>query len=231
MTYPPVPALCPPPVRAEVSDESIVRVSLDRCQRGIALTEFALTFPILLILASSGIELINYALTVKKVGELAVMVSDNASRMGAQSAINNKPISEAEINDVFIGADLQGSELSLGQRGKIVLSSLQQNATGGQTIKWQRCFGGDAYHSAYGTEGTGATGNSFAGMGPTGQEITAASGTAVMVVEIHYTYKRLMPIISLPLRDITEFSAYNVRDSRDLTTVHNDENVTRSICT
>ena len=219
-------APCPPPAQ-----EVIAPAGLIRRQDGIALTEFALAFPILLILASSGIELINYALTVKKVGELAVMVSDNASRMGAQSAINNKPVSEAEINDVFIGADLQGSELNLGQKGKIVLSSLQQNATGGQTIKWQRCFGGDAYHSAYGTEGTGATDNSFAGMGPASQEIKAASGTAVMVVEIHYTYKRLMPIISLPLRDITEFSAYNVRDSRDLSRVHNDENVTRSICT
>ncbi|WP_340264136.1 hypothetical protein [Sphingobium mellinum] len=202
-----------------------------QCDSGIALTEFAVAFPLLLLLATSGLELINYALTVKRVGELSVMVSDNASRMGAQSAINNKPVSEAEINDVFIGADLQAENLNLGQNGKIVLSSLQRNADGGQTIKWQRCFGGDAYHSAYGPEGTGATGTGFAGMGPTGQEITAAAGTAVMVVEVHYTYKRLMPLISLPLRDITELSAFNVRDSRDITQLYNTENVTPSTCT
>lgn len=201
------------------------------CDSGIALTEFAMSLPLLIILASSGLELINYALTVKRIGELAVMVSDNASRMGSQTAINNKPVSEAEINDVFVGADLQASSLNLATEGKIVLSSLQQNASGGQTIKWQRCFGGDAYHSAYGTEGTGATGTSFAGMGPTGQEIKAAAGTAVMVVEVHYTYKRLMPIIRLPLQDITEFSAFNVRDSRDITQVYNTENVTPSTCT
>jgi Flp pilus assembly protein TadG len=203
-----------------------------QCQNGVALTEFALSLPILLILASSGLELINYALTVKRVGELAATVADNASRMGAQSVINNKPVSEAEINDVFIGADLQGSGLNLSQNGKIVLSSLQQNSSGGQMIKWQRCFGGNAYHSAYGPENTGATGNSFAGMGPTGQEIKAASGTAVMVVEINYTYRRLVPIISLPLRDITDFSAFNVRDSRDLINPpQNTENVTPSACT
>lgn len=150
----------------------------DRFQRqsGVALTEFALSFPILLILASSGIELINYALTVKRVGELAAMVADNASRMGAQSVINNKPVSEAEINDVFIGADLQGDGLNLSQNGTIVLSSLQSNGSGGQMIKWQRCFGGNGYHSAYGPENTGATGNSFAGMGPAGQEVKAARG-------------------------------------------------------
>ena len=203
-----------------------------QCQSGVALTEFALSLPILLILASSGLELINYALTVKRVGELAATVADNASRMGAQSVINNKPVSEAEINDVFIGADLQGSGLNLSQNGKIVLSSLQQNSSGGQMIKWQRCFGGNAYHSAYGPENTGATGNSFAGMGTTGQEIKAASGTAVMVVEINYTYRRLVPIISLPLRDITDFSAFNVRDSRDLINPpQNTENVTPSACT
>ena len=202
-----------------------------RCQSGVALTEFALSLPILLVLASSGLELINYALTVKRVGELAALVADNASRMGAQSAINNKPVSEAEINDVFIGADLQGSGLNLSQNGKIILSSLQQNSSGGQMIKWQRCFGGNAYHSAYGPEGTGSTGNSFPGMGAAGQEIQAASGTAVMVVEINYTYKRLVPIISLPITNITDFSAFNVRDSRDLGDPKNTENVTRSVCT
>ncbi|AMK17768.1 MULTISPECIES: TadE/TadG family type IV pilus assembly protein [Sphingobium] len=218
-------------VRPVVANSLPSRLDLLRCQSGIALTEFAMAFPILLILATSGLELTNYALTVKRVGELAVMVSDNASRMGAQSAINNKPVSEAEINDVFIGADLQASNLNLGQKGKIVLSSLQRNADGGQMIKWQRCYGGDAYESAYGTEGTGATGTGFAGMGPEDHEITAAEGTAVMVVEIHYTYTRLMPIITLPLHDITEFSAYNVRDSRDITQVYNTENVTPSTCT
>lgn len=205
--------------------------TLSQCDSGIALTEFAMVFPVLLLLATSGIELINYALTVKRVGELSVMVADNASRMGAQSAINNKPVSEADINDVFIGADLQAGNLNLGQNGKIVLSSLERNDDGGQTIKWQRCFGGDSYHSAYGPQGTGATGTGFAGMGPTGGEITAAAGTAVMVVEVHYTYKRLMPLISLPVRDITELSAFNVRDSRDQSKVWNTENVTPSACT
>ena len=203
-----------------------------RCQSGVALTEFALSLPILLILASSGIELVNYVLTVKRIGELVALVADNASRMGAQSVINNKPVSEAEINDVFIGADLQAAGLNLSQNGKIVLSSLQQNGSGGQMIKWQRCFGGNAYHSAYGPENTGSTGNSFAGMGPTGQEITAASGTAVMVVEINYTYERVLPIISLPIKNITDFAAFNVRDSRNLEDPpQNTENVPRSTCT
>ena len=58
----------------------------------MALVEFAMVLPFLMILTTSALELTNYAITVKRVGELGVMVSDNASRMGAQSAINDKPI-------------------------------------------------------------------------------------------------------------------------------------------
>ena len=107
--------------------------SLRRSESGMALVEFAMVLPFLMILATSALELTNYAITVKRVGELGVMVSDNASRMGAQSAINDKPISEAEINDVFIGADLQASGMNLATNSRIILSSLQLNGDGGQT--------------------------------------------------------------------------------------------------
>lgn len=204
--------------------------TLMQSDSGMALTEFAIVLPFLMILATSGLELTNYALTVKQIGELSVMIADNASRMGAQSAINNKPVSEAEINDVFIGADLQAPNLTLGTNSRIIMSSLQQNEDGGQIIAWQRCFGGVAYSSAYGPQDTGKTGTSFPGVGPTGQELKAASGTAVMVVEVRYRYQRLMPLMWLPLNDITEMSAFNVRDSRDITQVYNTENVTASTC-
>lgn len=196
----------------------------------MALVEFALSLPLLIIFATSGLELVNYVIAVKRIGEIGVMVADNASRMGDQNVNNNKPISEAEINDVFIGADMQGAGLNLGTNSRIILSSLQQNASGGQTIKWQRCFGSVNYPSSYGVQGDGATGTSFPGMGPASNRITASAGTAVMVVEIRYNYKRLMPLFYLPLRNVTELTAYNVRDSRDLTQVYNNEGVTPSSC-
>lgn len=205
-------------------------LSLLRNESGLALTEFAIGLPFLIIMASSGLELTNYALTVTRIGELSVMIADNASRMGAQSAINNKPISEAEINDVFIGADLQASGLNLANNSRIILSSLQRNDDGGQMFMWQRCFGSVAYSSAYGPEKIGERGTSFAGVGPAGAELKAASGTAVMVVEVRYQYKRLMPLFWLPLGDITEMSAFNVRDSRELGIPKNNEHVTASSC-
>lgn len=205
---------------------------LGRDQSGLALIEFAMCLPVLMVLTMSGLEMANYVIVTKRVGEIAVMVADNASRMGAQSVITNKPISEAEINDVFIGADMQGSGMDMLENGRIILSSLQQNdAENGQTIKWQRCFGGLGASSSWGHEGDGKNDSSLQGVGPTGSQITASKGTQVMVVEIRYRYARLMPLIQLPLSDIHETTAFNVRDSRDPGMPTNSENVTISDCT
>ena len=197
---------------------------------GIALTEFALILPILMLFMTSGLELVNYVVTIKRIGEISGTLADNASRMGDQNAITNKTISEAEINDLFIGADLQGAGLEIGEKGRIILSSLQRNADGGQTIAWQRCFGSLAVDSEYGEEGEGATGTSFTGMGPQGNEITAAPNTAVMVVEVEYEYEQILPIFKLTLAPIRDVTAFNVRDDRDLGAPQNPGNVTISTC-
>ncbi|WP_235506502.1 TadE/TadG family type IV pilus assembly protein [Altererythrobacter sp. Root672] len=186
---------------------------LRRDQRGVAFVEFALSLPLLLILMGSGLELANYVIATKQIGELAAMVSDNASRMGSQSGLRNKPISEADINDVFIGADLQAGPLDIDKNARIILSSLQRDDDGSQKIVWQRCFGEQDDASAYGVEGATIA----SGMGPAGAEVTAAPNTAVMVVEVVYRYQRLMPVMGLPLGEIREFAAFNIRDDRDLT--------------
>lgn len=197
---------------------------------GLALIEFSMILPILLLMATSGLELVNYVVTIKRIGEISGTLADNASRMGDQNAIANKPISESEINDLFVGADLQGNGLEIATRGRIIISSLQRNDDGGQTIAWQRCFGALDVDSAYGEEGEGAEGTSFAGMGPTGSEITAAEGTAVMVVEFQYQYEQVIPIIELDYDPIVDVTAFNVRDDRDLGAPQNAGNVTVSTC-
>ncbi|MBO9519457.1 MAG: pilus assembly protein [Porphyrobacter sp.] len=200
------------------------RLRLD--QRGVAFIEFAVTLPILLVLMSSGLELANYVITLKRIGEIAALTADNASRMGAQSAIRNKPISEAEINDVFVGANLQAGSIDLAQNGRIILSSLQRNGSDQQLIKWQRCFGDLTHASSYGVEGD----TPADGMGPANDKVMAAPGTAVMVVEIAYEYKPLVPLISLPLGEITDYAAFNVRDDRDLSEVYNTDGDDVSTC-
>src|SRR3546814_18229085 len=75
--------------------------------------------------------------------------------------------------------------------GRIILSSLERNADGGQQIHWQRCYGDLDVASSYGEAGDGEEGTDFPGMGPDGAEVTAAAGTAVRFVKVYYDYQPL----------------------------------------
>ena len=199
--------------------------------QGVALTEFAFALPILLTMTAFGLELANYVLAIKRIGDVAVMVTDNASRMGTRSAgLSVQQISEAEINDVFVGAQLQGNLPDFERNGRIIVSSLQRNADGGQWIAWQRCFGEGDFSSAYGVEGEGERGTSFEGMGPPDQRLQAPAGTSVMVTEVYYTYEPIFPITGVRTSPITEFAAFNTRASRDLSAPRNAEQVEPSSC-
>jgi hypothetical protein len=210
-------------------DRNLHRLLDDRA--GLALTEFAFCLPILMVLMASGLELSNYVLATKRVGDLAAMVADNASRMGMRSAgLSVHQISEAEINDVFTGAELQAGLPDFTENGRIILSSLQRNADDGQWIAWQRCFGNNGLGSSYGEQGDGASGTAFEGMGPPDNRVQAARGTAVMFVEVTYNYDPVFPVMSLPARTLREFAVFNVRESRDLNMPRNAENVDIQIC-
>lgn len=187
------------------------------CQSGMAAVEFALSMPLLLTLFLGGGELTNNIMARKRITEIAMMVADNAARMGDDTVLSNKPITEAEINEVFLGAQLQSGSLDLATNGRIVLSSLEQNDDDGQWIHWQRCFGAADYDPPD-PEGTGESGTGFAGMGPEDSPITASADDAVMHVTVVYDYTPLVPVsfAGYDSQRFTATAAFNVRDDRDL---------------
>jgi hypothetical protein len=179
---------------------------------GIALVEFAFSLPILLALIFGGLETANYALAHLRVSQIAMTVADNAGRV-------DTTIDEANIYEVFAGAGLVGESLDFMANGRVVLSSLEPNGLSGsdegQMINWQRCAGQlTSATPAYGLEDKGRTNGSLpSGMGEAGNRITAADGTAVMFVEVTYTYQPLVPNLGfLGTREIRYESAFNVRE-------------------
>ena len=190
---------------------------LKRDRSGLALIEFAFTLPIFMGLGFYGVEVSNLAITQMKMSQIALNMADNASRIGTLNAtLGAKVITEQQINDVFQAAALQAGAAGLYQDGRTILSSLEVNAQGGQTIMWQRCKGMELEDSNYGVQGTGATGTSFQGMGPSGDTIRASTGTAVMFVELHYTYHPLFGSMFMEERELYQEAAYTVRDSREI---------------
>jgi hypothetical protein len=187
---------------------------------GLAVLEFGLALPIVLPVGLYGIEVSNYALVQMKLSQMALTLSDNASRVGVDNTLNMQELREYDVNEVLQGVRLQGANLDIGRRARITLSSLEVNAKGGQYIHWQRCLGeksGTGYDSSYGNEGDGAnSATSFTGMGESGAKVTAPPGAAVMFVEMNYDYKPLVSGYLVGTSKMKFVASFIVRDDRDL---------------
>lgn len=197
---------------------------LARARRDTAATsavELGLALPFLMGLAMTGTEVVSLAITHVKLNQLAITVADNASR-AKQAQVNGAPrFREADANEVFQAARLQAEDLDIPNRGRVILSSLQRNTDGGQEIRWQRCWGKTTWPSRYGTQGTGASGTAFQGMGYTTTKMTADASAAIMFVEVAYDYKPFFLGSILSPKVIRKEAALYVRDDRDLTQIYN----------
>ena len=195
---------------------------LRACRSGVAMTEFALSLPLLFGVGLYGIEAANLATTQRKLSQVAIHIADNASRIGDTSMLQDRKIYESDINDVFIGSNLQaGDAIDLYEHGRVIISSQEvvPDSDDDQYIHWQRCLGKKAYTSAYGDEGTGLLGG-FAGMGPPGEEVLAFDGEAVIFVEVAYEYQPLVGDTFAFKRELRAIASFTVRDSRDLTQIY-----------
>lgn len=192
-------------------------VALARARSGVAAVEFALVLPFLLIAGLYGTELTWYMLVNMRVSQVALQAADNASRIGDTSTITDRKIYESDLNDVLIGANLDGgSMLKLLNKGRVIISSLEVNNSGQQYIHWQRCKGLKSTVSSYGIAGD----IKASGIGPAGQEVTAQTGDAVIFVEIQYDYQPLIADGFISNKTINAIASFTVRDDRDLSQIY-----------
>ncbi len=206
---------------------------------GVALTEFALGFPVLFTLAMFGVETANLALTHLKISQIALNLADNASRVGV-AGLASQQMREYDINDIIQGARLQGQSIGLTTKGRITLSSLE-NQSGTQMIHWQRCVGlksGAGYDSSYGTTTTtDGTDNTAAndgtpapsGMGDPGSMVNAPTGSGVIFVEVNYLYTPMMGWLASPSR-LHYVASFIIRDPRDFSQIFPYAGATPATC-
>lgn len=218
---------------------------LARDTGGLALLEFALSLPVVLGIGLYSVETANLALMNLRISQAALNLADNASRVGLTSGLSTQQLREVDINDVLTATRLQGTAWDLTTRGRIILSSLEADVDGRQTLHWQRCLGlksGTDYDSSYGTTSTTAGTDTTAanagtampgGMGDTGAKVTAPPGSGVMFVEINYDYEPVVSTAWLPggTARLHYIASFIVRDRRDFAKVWNPIPVaTRKTC-
>jgi hypothetical protein len=189
---------------------------------GVAATEFALALPFLLGTGLMGMEVANRAIVEMQISQLAAQIADNASRVGDTSTLQDRKVYENDINDLLLGAGIQGgNRIDLYEHGRVIISSLEvvPGSDDQQYIHWQRCHGAKQAISSYGEEGDGLTGN-FPGMGPAGEEVWAFPDEAVMFVEISYDYQSLVGETFGFSDEVHATASFTVRDDRDLTQIY-----------
>lgn len=199
--------------------EAFGRFSRD--ESGIALVEFAAVLPVMLTLGLYGSEVVRMSTTKMKVSQIALSLADNASRLGQTDNSGISPtINEAGVDAIIQGALRQGQGIDLEANGRVILSSLEVEASNSrQYIHWQRCRGLKDKDSAYGNDGAdnGLTGTAMTGMGSHATQAVASANSAVMFVEVFYDY---VPMLALPFSSgAASFSAeaaFIVRDDRNL---------------
>lgn len=191
-----------------------------RNQSGLALIEFAYSLPFLILLTFGGAELANIAITHARISAITSMVADGVARVRDR-------IDENDINDVIIGAKYAADSLDLTSRGRIIISTLEDNAAtttpaDDQKITWQRCKGIKDVPSAQtiGSEGQVLT----SGIGAAGSQVAATPGNPVVVVDIFYDYRPIMTDRWFGPITIHYSSAFSVRD-RTLQTLQNAQNL------
>lgn len=182
---------------------------------GVSVIEFSLILPFMLAFAFGTLEYVNYVNTHAQISHAALTMADTASRTFATSGLAGTDMSEQAINDAFEAVRLDTPGLDLMNGGRMVLSSLEVDASGRQIVRWQRCRGAlTAGVPDYGKQNAVLSG----GMGPAANRVTAPSNGAVMFVQIAYRYKPI--IFGNWLSDAASLlnytAAYQVRDRRAL---------------
>ena len=189
-------------------------------RRGAILIEFAYTLPIFTLMGLTGVELAHMAIANMRVSQIAMTVADNASRAKQSNPLTLPQLREVDINDLLLGAHIQGGDtLQILTNGRIIISSLQQNASGRQFIAWQRCKGLLRVNSSYGVQGTtqpGSGTSGFQGMGAGTSRVQAEPNSAIIFAEVVYNYRPLVGEWLFGPRSIRKEAAYYVRDERDL---------------
>lgn len=174
-------------------------------QTGVALTEFALGLPVILLLGLGGIELSNLVLAHMTASRIASLTADNASRI-------RDNIDEADVIDLVKAAQQSSGQFDLQHNGRIIISALQGNDAGtGQWIRWQRCFGSLSTKPRYGVENTGKSDASLQGMGPASRRVAADGGTTLMFVELELKSQSIVPQYWSQQAVVRYEAAFNVR--------------------
>lgn len=172
---------------------------------GLAVVEFAMTAPVMIVLITYGLEASNIAISRVRIQTLTAGAADNAARV-------RESIDETDITELLMGAKTVGTNIDFATRGRIIISSVERNAAdNGLWIRWQRCDGAKNYVSTIGLQDAGKTDNTLQTVGYGTKTVSPKAGTVMIFVETAYDYKALFGDYLYGAQTFKDYRAYIVR--------------------
>jgi hypothetical protein len=194
--------------------------SLGTGQDAVSTIEFALVVPLFMILGMYGAEIAWLNAASMEASQVALALADNASRLGQTDNSGVTPtITTGDVESVLKGALEEGSNIELGDNGRVILSSLEVHpVTGRQYLHWQQCMGNGRQNSVFGRPDlTGSALSPVAsGVSLGDRRITSPNRSAVMVAEVWYEYHGLFGTMFVKPITIHEQAAVIARDDRNV---------------
>lgn len=163
--------------------------SLYRCERGVAIFEFLLAAPFLIILFFGVVEVTRYFLVIEKAEKTLDMITDVVSQ--AQSGTGTE-ITTARLNRIMGTLPWMMNPYPTGANSKVILTNVTLSTVTGSNpkVRWQYCGGGTLVQSSVLGPASSDVSNPNNATLPGG--FTLLPGEEVLFGEFFYGFEPLM---------------------------------------
>lgn len=167
-------------------------------QKGIALIEFAIILPVVVVLFLGCVDVVIYVVAHQKISRAAYTMSNLLTQM-------DQGLTESQVNDMILALNQVSNPYDIENNGKAVMTAIIGNGVDGSapstlSVAWKRCFGTVAGLGTYGAPGTTVSQSAI----PVNTIVTTKQ--ILIITEISYQYT---PIISfLPLSGTISYRSF-----------------------
>lgn len=157
-------------------------LSFARNHKGVAMTEFALMMPVLVVIAAGSFEVARYALILQKIDRVVATLSDLVARSEVEA------MSELEISNIMNSALYIARPFDISDTSMMILTSVEGRAGQAPIILSQRVEGSVSGESS--DVGSEVDGNAAlpAAFPDAGSGETLADKETLVVAEVIYSY-------------------------------------------
>ena len=188
------------PKRSKFGKTSLLAIVLrriGRCDKGIAMVEFAMCLPIFMIMLAGVIEMSRYIWIHHKIIRLTSEISDLVTQSPSMSV--------TEMDVLFSAADYIIKPFDLQTNGVIIVSSVSGTGEDPPKVNWRQCGAGNL--SAAGVVGVeGADANV-----PNGLVVDPLDN--IIIAEVYYDYEPLIFDTVIDSKQLSRIAIYSPRIS------------------